>query len=107
MIAGMMAWQRVKEMPIRRMPAHFSQVGKFVLHCPVFFWKSAAYCQKISPAQVSSGNMADEELQSSSCSRLAMWVLRVCWVIWNIGGFGEAALLGGHEKVVHGKKKFI
>lgn len=23
MIAGMMAWQRVKEMPIRRMPAHF------------------------------------------------------------------------------------
>ena len=28
----------------------FSQVGKFVLHCPVFFWKSAAYCQKISPA---------------------------------------------------------
>ena len=29
----------------------FSQVSKFVLHCPVFFsWKSAAYWQKISPA---------------------------------------------------------
>lgn len=87
----------------------FSQVGKFVLHCPVFFLEVCGVLPKdLSGIGELQGNMADEELAVQLLFQICnMGAQGLLGDVESIGGFCEAALLGGHEKVVHGKKVHI
>ena len=87
----------------------FSQVGKFVLHCPVFFLEVCGVLAKdLSGVGEFQGNMADEELAVQLLFQIGdVGAQGLLGDVESIGGFCEAALLGGHEKVVHGKKVHI
>ena len=87
----------------------FSQVGKFVLHCPVFFLEVCGVLPKdLSGIGELQGNMADEELAVQLLFQIGdVGAQGLLGDVESIGGFCEAALLGGHEKVVHGKKVHI
>ena len=65
----------------------FSQVGKFVLHCPVFFLEVCGVLPKdLSGIGELQGNMADEELAVQ--------------LLFQIGDVGAQGLLGDVESIL-------
>ena len=87
----------------------FIEIRKFVLHGAVFFLEiGGVLAEDLTCVGEFQGNMADKELAVKLLFQVRdVGTQRLLGDMESVGGFCEAALLGGHEEIVHGKKVHV